>query len=227
MYLAQLDPHTMLNGQGALHAVTGGMAGKKTFHFNSFFDLVEYSGVKYQILKPHIDVREDVQGDFGKDFHVSRSGMGKPATCVKSDGSLEHFVNAANPCVQVYGVAELHLFTYADKLARYLVHKKDEGNIVVVEGLDRDFAGRKFPAMAHIMSNATTVDKHYGRCEKDLDGGKCGMRGEFSQRIVNGHPANYDDPIIMVGASEAYEVRCGNHHEVPGKPGLGQILESL
>jgi thymidine kinase len=31
---------------------------------------------------------------------------------------------------------------------------------------------------------------------------------------VNGQPAHYNDPIILVGAQEAYEARCREHHVV-------------
>jgi len=43
----------------------------------------------------------------------------------------------------------------------------------------------------------------------------CGEPASRSQRLVNGKPARYDDPIIIVGASEIYEARCRTHHEVP------------
>ena len=45
----------------------------------------------------------------------------------------------------------------------------------------------------------------------------CGSNATRTQRIVNGVPAAYDDPIIIVGASEAYEPRCRHCHEVRGK----------
>src|SRR3972149_1497937 len=32
---------------------------------------------------------------------------------------------------------------------------------------------------------------------------------------VSGKPARYDDPIVVIGASEFYEARCRQHHEVP------------
>ena len=36
----------------------------------------------------------------------------------------------------------------------------------------------------------------------------CGKNAHFTQRIINGKPAKYDDPIILVGAQECYEARC-------------------
>ncbi len=46
----------------------------------------------------------------------------------------------------------------------------------------------------------------------------CGRPATRTQRIVNGRPARYDDPVVMVGAAESYEARCREHHVVPGRP---------
>jgi len=43
----------------------------------------------------------------------------------------------------------------------------------------------------------------------------CGEPASRTQRLVNGKPARFDDPVIIVGASEMYEARCRKHHEVP------------
>jgi thymidine kinase len=46
----------------------------------------------------------------------------------------------------------------------------------------------------------------------------CGRPAQRTQRLVEGRPAPYDAPVILVGAQEAYEARCRVHHAVPGKP---------
>jgi thymidine kinase len=43
----------------------------------------------------------------------------------------------------------------------------------------------------------------------------CGHPASRTQRLIEGRPACYEDPIVLVGASEVYEARCRMHHEVP------------
>jgi thymidine kinase len=46
----------------------------------------------------------------------------------------------------------------------------------------------------------------------------CGAAASRTQRLIDGRPARYDDPIILVGGSDSYEARCRKCHQVPGKP---------
>ena len=43
---------------------------------------------------------------------------------------------------------------------------------------------------------------------------QCGEPASRTQRLIDGRPANFDDPVIVVGASELYEARCRRHHIV-------------
>lgn len=43
---------------------------------------------------------------------------------------------------------------------------------------------------------------------------QCGSEATKTQRIINGKPAKYDDPIILVGEKESYEPRCRKCHVV-------------
>ena len=78
-------------------------------------------------------------------------------------------------------------------------------------GLDLDFRGEPFGVMPSLMTYAEFVTKLTAVCMR------CGAPATRTQRLVDGHPARYDDPIIQVGASESYEARCRHCHEVPGK----------
>jgi thymidine kinase len=80
---------------------------------------------------------------------------------------------------------------------------------VIVAGLDMDFRGEPFGQMPFLLAKAEMVDKLSAICME------CGESAFRTQRLVDGKPAHYDDPVVIVGASELYEARCRAHHFVP------------
>jgi thymidine kinase len=72
-----------------------------------------------------------------------------------------------------------------------------------------DFRGEPFGSMPVLMAIAERVDKLQAICMV------CGEPACRTQRLVDGKPAHYNQPIVVVGASEMYEARCRKHHEVP------------
>ena len=92
----------------------------------------------------------------------------------------------------------------------------DRGVRVIIAGLDTDFRGEPFGPIPVLMAKADGVDKLHAICMV------CGALACRTQRLVDGKPARYDDPVVIVGASELYEARCRAHHEVPrGSPDGG------
>lgn len=85
----------------------------------------------------------------------------------------------------------------------------DRGVRVIIAGLDTDFRGEPFGPIPVLMAKADVVDKLHAICMV------CGDPACRTQRLVDGKPARYDDPVVIVGASELYEARCRAHHEVP------------
>lgn len=89
-----------------------------------------------------------------------------------------------------------------------------QGILVIVSGLDTDFRGEPFTFMPKILAKAEYVTKLSAVCVK------CGAPATKTQRMVDGRPARYHDPIVLIGASESYEARCRNCHKVYYKPKL-------
>ena len=85
----------------------------------------------------------------------------------------------------------------------------DRGVRVILAGTDADFRGEPFGAMPQLMAVAEYVDKLHAICVV------CGREACRNQRLIDGKPAIYDSPTIMVGGSESYEARCRGCHEVP------------
>ncbi len=88
----------------------------------------------------------------------------------------------------------------------------DRGIRVIVGGLDRDFRGEPFGPMPQLLAIAEFVQKLTAVCVVS------GQPATRTQRLINGKPASFDDPIVLVGAAEAYEPRSRECHEVKNKP---------
>ena len=86
------------------------------------------------------------------------------------------------------------------------------GKRVIVAGLDQDFRGEPFGVVPELMALAEEVTKLNAICVV------CGRPASRTQRLIDGQPARFDDPIILIGATENYEARCNRCHQVPGKP---------
>ena len=83
------------------------------------------------------------------------------------------------------------------------------GQRVLVAGTDTDFRGDPFGSMGELMCVAETVDKLRAICVV------CGDLACRNQRLIDGRPARWDSPTIMVGGRESYEARCRHCHQVP------------
>ena len=125
----------------------------------------------------------------------------------KSLKDLEAFVDSNPEFIEVIGFDEANFF---DPYIYDLVQKWiDQGRRVIAAGLDMTFRGEPFGAMPQLLAIADSVDKLKAICMKCKND-----EGLITQRLVNGKPARYSDPTIVVGASEMYEVRCRRCHEL-------------
>ena len=155
---------------------------------------------KVQVFKPIIDDRYIIER-----VH-SHAGVEIDAIPISQITEIYRFLD---PETSVIGIDEAQFFD--ERIVGVVDDLSRQGIRVILAGLDMDFRGEPFGMMPVLMSKAEKVDKLYAICMV------CGEPGTRTQRIVNGKPANYHDPVVIVGASEMYEARCRKHHEVPGK----------
>ncbi|MBC7237344.1 MAG: thymidine kinase [Chloroflexi bacterium] len=134
----------------------------------------------------------------------SHSGVRVEATIARDAAEVLHLVE---PDTQVVAIDEVQFFDPA--IADVCQALADSGRRVIVAGLDMDFRGEPFGPMPRLIAQAEIVDKLQAICMV------CGAPASRTQRLINGQPAFYEDPIIMVGASEVYEARCRACHQVP------------
>ena len=112
--------------------------------------------------------------------------------------------------IDLIAIDEVQFFD--EEIIAVTQHLANSGYRVIVAGLDQDFRGEPFGPMPVLLSLAESVTKLQAVCAV------CGSPSSRTQRLIDGKPASYDEPVILVGASESYEPRCRHHHEVPGKP---------
>lgn len=185
---------------GWVEVVCGSMFSGKTEELIRRVKRAEIARQKVQVFKPAIDVRYHV------DKVTSHSGAALAASVVNS---AQEILDRVAPDTAVVAIDEVQFFD-AD-IARACKQLADRGVRVIVAGLDMDFRGEPFGPMPLLMAQAEVVDKLQAICVR------CGAPASRTQRLINGRPASYQDPIIMVGAAEVYEARCRRCHEVPGK----------
>ena len=183
---------------GSIEVVCGSMFSGKTDELIRRMRRAVIARQKVQVFKPVIDNRyavEKVTSHAGADFDAI------PVS------TAEDIIIKLDPDTTVVGVDEAQFF---DPEVLSVVQTLANRNLrVIVAGLDQDFRGEPFGCMPILMALAERVDKFSAICMV------CGEAATRTQRLVNGKPARYDDPVVIVGAAEMYEARCRQHHEVP------------
>lgn len=112
----------------------------------------------------------------------------------------------------VIAIDEAQFFkSSGDSLVETVLALSKMGIRVIVAGLDQDFRGQPFGPMPNLLAIAHQVRKLQAICVK------CHGVATMTQRLVNGEPAFWDDPLEAVGGSEMYEARCADCHEVRRK----------
>ncbi len=165
---------------------------------------VKVSNDKVQFFKHSIDNRY-AQGKI-----CAHDGTRIPAIVV---GTIAKMRQKIGPCVEVVAIDEGQFF--GPEIENLCVDLVEDGVDVIVAGLDTDFRWEPFGSMPVLMARADKLVKLDGVCTGSL---ACERAATRTQRLVNGHPAKWDDPVMFVGAAESYEARCPDHHIVLGKP---------
>ncbi len=189
-----MTPHT----HGWIEVVTGSMFSGKTDELIRRLRRAVIARKHVQVFKPAIDVR------YGVEKVTSHAGAEFDAVPVQKAGDI---LGVIDPETRVVGVDEAQFFD--ENIVQVTAELAQKGLRVIVAGLDTDFRGEPFGPIPALLAKAEKVDKLQAICMV------CGEPACRTQRLVNGKPARYDDPVVIVGASELYEARCREHHEVP------------
>ncbi len=182
---------------GRLEVVCGSMFSGKTEELMRRLRRAEYAKQRVLTIKHHIDKRYNQVPT----CIVSHEGRERFAFVVSdSVTGFDKILELAHSSVDVVGIDEVQFFS--QPMLQVISKLIDDGKRVIVAGLDLDFRGEPFGIISALMATADDVLKLKAICVQ------CGADAHHTQRLIDGKPAAYDDPVILVGAAELYEARC-------------------
>ncbi|KAF1677940.1 thymidine kinase [Bacillus mexicanus] len=190
----------IMKQSGWLELICGSMFSGKSEELIRRVKRATYAKQEVRVFKPVIDDR------YSEDAVVSHNGTSMTSYAISSAADIWTHISENT---DVIAVDEVQFFDR--NIVEVLSSLADKGYRVIAAGLDMDFRGEPFGVVPKIMAIAESVTKLQAVCSV------CGSPASRTQRLIDGKPASYDDPVIMVGASESYEARCRHHHEVPDK----------
>ncbi|WP_440897915.1 thymidine kinase [Amphibacillus sp. Q70] len=191
----------IMKQNGWIEFICGSMFSGKSEELIRRIRRAKYGNLKVCVFKPAIDNR------YSEETVVSHNGNSIKAYAVTS---VSDIVDKIDADLDVIGIDEVQFFN--EEIIDTISQLADQGFRVIVAGLDTNFRGEPFGVVPELMALSESVTKLNAICPR------CGSPASRTQRLINGEPASYDDPIILVGASESYEPRCRHCHQVPNKP---------
>ena len=187
--------------EGWLEVICGCMFAGKTEELIRRINVLSYARKNILVFKPKIDDR------YSTTEIASHAGSKVPCIVISE---AKEILNHVNYDTDVVAIDEVQFFD--EDVVDICEYLADSGLRVMVAGLDKDFRGEPFGVLPDLLTRAEFVTKLTAVCAK------CGAPATRTQRIINGKPALFNDPIVLVGAKEAYEPRCRHCHEIVEKP---------
>ncbi len=186
---------------GWIEIICGSMFAGKTEELIRRITRIKYAKKEVIVFKPVIDDR------YSFVEVVSHSQRKVKSIPVNNSKEIEIYLNDLSVLPYAVCVDEVQFF---DKgLIDVVESLANKGVRVILAGLDLDFRGEPFGIMPDLMARAEYITKLQAICQV------CGDPATRTQRIIDGKPAHYNDPIVLVSAKEKYEARCRHCHQVP------------
>lgn len=182
---------------GWIEVICGPMFAGKTEELIRRVRRMDFAKKNYVIFKPTIDDRYSLTDV------VSHNQKKVRAISISKSFEIEPYITEQIEAVIIDEVQFLD-----ESIVETCRTLANHGMRVIVAGLDCDFRGNPFPNVANLLAMAESITKLTAICVT------CGDDATKTQRIINGKPAKYSDPTILVGEKESYEPRCRKCHVV-------------
>lgn len=207
---------------GWLEVATGNMFSGKSEHLiMSYYDIIQADnfyvrsaqreGIEVvsrnvQAYKHSSDNRYDANAKI-----IAHSGMSMACKMVHTVDEL--VLDILTNDVHVAIVDEIQFFQDKNENGGYAIVDAAllllaEKRFLLLAGLDKDFRGLPFGPIGDLLAIADAKPYYVSTCAV------CGAPATLPQRLIDGRPARFDDPVVLVGAAEAYEPRCRGCHQI-------------
>ncbi len=184
-----------------LEIITGPMFSGKSTELIRMIKREGYAKKGIGLFKPAVDNR------YSEDDVITHDGLKYPTfkipTTKEGVESISKIVMDGN--LKAIGIDEIQFFP--DDIIELCEMLADKIKVIVT-GLNLDFRGEPFKVVSEILPRADRILHLTAICAV------CGENATRTQRLVDGKPADYDSPVIVVGGKELYEARCRKHHEI-------------
>ena len=169
---------------GWIEVICGSMFSGKTEELIRRLNRARIAKLNVRIFKPSLDTR------YHEENIVSHSSMTIHSIPVQTASQI---VSLAGDC-DVVGIDEAQFFD--KEIVSVCNTLANQGQRVIVAGLDMDFAGQPFGCMPQLMSIAEYVTKVHAICVV------CGDIAQYSYRLVPSQER------VLLGETDSYEARC-------------------
>lgn len=183
---------------GSLEVICGPMFSGKSEELIRRLRRAKIAKQKVAVFKHALDDRHDIE--------QITSHNGNTIAAHPIDNPEIIISTIANHNYSVIGIDEIQFFSH--EIINVICMLVDNGMRIIVAGLDLDFRGIPFGPMPTLLALADKITKLQSICTS------CGQDAHFTQRLVDNQPAKFDDPIIKVGAQEAYDARCRTCYQI-------------
>lgn len=207
---------------GWLEVATGNMFSGKSEHLiMSYYDIIQADNFfvrsaqregieviprKVQAYKHSSDNRY-----LGNAKIVAHSGMAMSCKTVENVEELVLDILAED--IHVAIVDEIQFFQDKNEVGEFAIIEAAllllaQKRFLLFAGLDKDFRGLPFGPIGDLLAIADAKPYYVSTCAV------CGAPATLPQRLIDGKPARFSDPIVLVGAAESYEPRCRDCHRI-------------
>ncbi|MBA3751804.1 thymidine kinase [Candidatus Dependentiae bacterium] len=177
--------------KGTLEVICGSMFSGKTEELIRRVRRSEIAHSKTIIIKHKVDDRMSIE------YVHSHNGDRVKAIALDNPLDIHLFITDE---VKTVAIDETQFF--GPSIIPVILELLDKGKRIIIAGLDLDFRGQPFGSMPVLMALADSVTKLNAICIG------CGNTAHYSQRLINGKAARYDDPLVLIGMQDYYEARC-------------------